>query len=128
MNFIHILDGQGHHISHLEHKQNALADSILPFGGLKPETSDVAGGGVMLQPPYSFLTVRFFFHFAMLLYHFTSLSPTSLSPCCSLMPPLSLTHFDSFSHEPSFLVLLPLVRAHYLYLFKNIVTACISLT
>jgi hypothetical protein len=29
MNFIHILDGQGHHISHLEHKQNALADSIF---------------------------------------------------------------------------------------------------
>jgi hypothetical protein len=41
---------------------------------------------------------------------------------------LSLTRSDYASHEPSFLVLLPLVCAHFLYLFKIIVTACISLT
>jgi hypothetical protein len=44
------------------------------------------------------------------------------------MLPLSLTRPDSPSHEPSFPVLLPLVRAHLSYLFKNVVTACISLT
>jgi hypothetical protein len=35
------------------------------------------------------------------------------------MLPLSLTCLDSLSHEPSFLVLLPLVRAHLPYLFKE---------
>jgi len=44
------------------------------------------------------------------------------------MHPLSLTRTDSLSHEPSFYVLLLLVRASSLYLFKNVVTGCISLT
>jgi hypothetical protein len=52
----------------------------------------------------------------------------SLSPCCFLMLSLSLTHPDSSSHEPSFLVLQLLVRAYFFSLFKNVVTACISLT
>jgi hypothetical protein len=64
------------------------------------------------------------FHSTMLLYHPVFFSLTSLSPCCFLMSLLSLTCFDSFSHEPSFLVLLPLIHARSLYLFKNIVTAC----
>jgi hypothetical protein len=55
-------------------------------------------------------------------------SPTSFPPCCILMLPLSPTCLDSLSHEPSFPVLLPLVRAHFSCLLKNIVTACISLT
>jgi len=64
----------------------------------------------------------------MLVYHFVSLSPTSIPHRCFLMFPLSLTHSDYASHEPSFLELLPLVRAHFPYLFKIVVTACISLT
>jgi hypothetical protein len=71
----------------------------------------------LLQSPYSFLTVRF-----------PSIPLTSFSPSRFLMLLLSLTHLDSFFHEPSSSVLLPLVRAHFSYLFKNVVTACISLT
>jgi hypothetical protein len=44
------------------------------------------------------------FHSTTLLYHFTDFSLTSFSPCCLLMLLLSLTHPDSLSHEPSFLV------------------------
>jgi len=57
----------------------------------------------------------------MLLFHSTSFSLTLLFPHALL----SLTHFDSHSHEPSFSVLLPLVRAHFSYLFKNVATLCI---
>jgi hypothetical protein len=44
------------------------------------------------------------------------------------MPLLSLTRIDSLSHKPSLSVLLLLVRAPSLYLFKDVVTSCISLT
>jgi hypothetical protein len=69
------------------------------------------------------------FHFTTFPYHFIDSSLTSFSPCCFLMLLLSLTHLDSFSHHESSLpVLLPLVRARFSHLFKNVVTTCISLT
>jgi hypothetical protein len=85
-------------------------------------------GWSLLQSPYSFLIECFssiplcfyitLFPFHLLLF-ITSLSPHVL---------LSLTHSDYASHEPSFPVLLPLVRARFFYLFKTSATACISLT
>jgi len=77
-----------------------------------------------------YVTVTLFFSHSTLLFHSTMFPYhfTSFSPCCLLMLPLSLTRLNSFSHEPSFLVLLPLVCAHFCYLFKNVVTAYISLT
>jgi hypothetical protein len=83
---------------------------------------------MLLQPPYSFLTSTLLFHSTMFPYHPIDSSHNPFPPCCILMPPLSVTHLDSRSHEPSFPVLLPLVRARFSYLFKNVVTACISLT
>jgi len=68
------------------------------------------------------------FHSITLPCHFPNYSLTSFSLHCFLMLPLSLTRLDSLSHEPSFPVLLPLVRAPSLYLFKSVVTGCISLT
>jgi hypothetical protein len=72
---------------------------------------------MLLQSPYSFLTLRF-----------SSIPLCSLSPYRFLMPAISLTRTDLLSHEPSSYVLLLLVRASSLYLFKNVATGCISLT
>jgi hypothetical protein len=47
---------------------------------------------------------------------FTYFSFTSLFPYV----PLSLTHSDYASHEPSLPVLLPLICARFLYLFKTL--------
>jgi hypothetical protein len=60
----------------------------------------------------------------MLPYHYASFSLTLLIPHASL----SLTHIDSLSHEPSSYILPSLVRAPSPYLFKNVLTGCISLT
>jgi len=78
----------------------------------------------MLQSPHSFPTLTLLFHFAMFPYHYASFSLTLLTPHALL----SLTCTDSLSHEPSPYILPSLVRATSFYLFKNVVTGCISLT
>jgi len=57
----------------------------------------------------------FSLYFLFTYFSFTLLHPHAL---------LSLTRLYLLSHEPSLFVLLLLVRAHFLYLFKNIVTLC----
>jgi len=86
--------------------------------------------GDYLDTAYCYSHPILFSQYTSLPSHYASIShhPTSPSPCWPLMLSLSLTHLDSLPHEPSFLVPLPLVRAHFLYLFKTVVTGCISLT
>jgi hypothetical protein len=69
-------------------------------------------------------------HSTLLFHCFSSISLYSLFTYFSftlLRPhaPLSLTRLYSLSHEPSLFVLLLLVRAHFSYLFKSVVTLCI---
>jgi len=100
-------------------------DDTLFKGKTPADALNKDGGWDVLQSPYSFfLQSTLLFHSTILLYHLVSFSLTSLSHRCFLMFPylwLILT-------MPSIPVLLLLVHAPFPYLFKTLVTACISLT